>query len=98
MLQERDLKDDLRDQGLVQESDGEITLEKDHRVATETEDIVHQVNTVQVQGNGEETDHVKEGVVDRETGHEREDEVDQGKGSTDTTVDHPDANSIFLTE
>ena len=98
MLHESDLKDDLRGQDLGQENDGEITLEKDHHVMTEIEDIVHQVNIAQVQGNDEETDHVKEGVVDQEIDHERENEVDQGKGNTDITVDHPDANSIFLTK
>ena len=95
MLHESDLKDDLRDQDLGQESGGEITLEKDHRVVTEIEDTVHQLNVAQVQGNGEETDHVKEDVVGQETG---QDEVDQGIGNLDITVDHPDANNIFLTE
>lgn len=97
-LQESDLKDDHRGHDPGQENDDEIILERDHHVMTKIEDIVHQVDIAQVQGNDGETDHVTEDVVDQETDHVKEDEVDQRKESIDITVDHLDANNIFLIE
>lgn len=95
ILHGRDLTDDHKGHDLVQENDGKIILEIDHHV-TGIEDIVHQEDIAQVQGNGEEIDHVTEDAVDQEIDHAKEDAVDQGKENIDVTVDHLDANSIFL--
>lgn len=104
MVHEKDLKDDHRGHDLVQENDVRISPETGCHVMIKIEDTVHQVDAAQIQGNGAETDHVRENqgtnhvsenVVDLEKDHVIGDEADQGTGNLDTTADHLDANSIF---